>query len=477
MAHGSKVWYRSSTVWIFIGLFMGVILGGFLPRDQFPQAYELFRFLSKSFINLIKGLIVPLLFSTIVVGIAQTGDIKAVGRMGGKALLYFEIVTTLALFLGLGIANWWQPGAHLPLDLSAHTTVAAVKPQTGWEIAMHMFPYNLMEHAAKADILPVVIFATLFGIALTKVGEKGKPVFAFFDGVAQTMFKYTDMVMKLTPLGVFGAMAYNVSSMAAGHEVKLAKVSGWFLEHAWIRDAAGTLQPLLPGGALPEMGFLKGWPAVIYLLKQYSLLVGSLYFALIALFVLVFVPVAWIAGIKIFKFIKAIKEPALTAYSTASSEAALPKLLEECVRFGVPRRVASFVIPTGYSFNLDGSTLYLVLASLTIAQAAHAANPVAYPAMGFGAQLMMVFTFMLTSKGVAGVPRATLVIIAATCGSFHLPGEAGIAMLLAVDEIMDMARTTINVIGNGLASVVVAKWEGVFGTEREALPDQEGVQG
>jgi Na+/H+-dicarboxylate symporter len=255
------------------------------------------------------------------------------------------------------------------------------------------------------------------------------------------MFKYTDMVMALTPLGVFGAMAYNVSSMAAGHTVNGVQ--------------------------------LEGWRAVFHLLKQYSLLVGSLYFALLILFALVFVPVAWIAGIRIWGFVKAIRNPAITAYSTASSEAALPKLLEETVRFGVPRRVASFVIPTGYSFNLDGSTLYLVLASLTIAQAAHATDPATYPAMGFAAQIMMVFTFMLTSKGVAGVPRATLVIIAATCGGFGLPADAGIAMLLAVDEIMDMARTTINVIGNGLASVVIAKWEGVFGTDLEPLPDQE----
>ena len=406
-------------------------------------AYNLFRFFSKAFISLIKGLIVPLLFSTIVVGIAQTGDIRAVGRMGGKALLYFEIVTTLALFIGLAIGNWLQPGAHLPLNLGAQSQVVSAQPLSGWDIAMHLFPSNLVEHAAKADILPVVVFATLFGIALTKTGERGKPVLAFFDGVAQTMFKYTDMVMAFTPLGVFGAMAYNVSHMAAGHTVN------------------GVL--------------LKGWPAVFHLLKQYGLLVGSLYFALVALFILVFVPVAWIAGVKILGFIKAIKDPALTAFSTASSEAALPKLLEEVVRFGVPRRVASFVIPTGYSFNLDGSTLYLVLASLTIAQAAHAADPLGYPAMGFGAQLAMVFTFMLTSKGVAGVPRATLVIIAATCASFRLPGEAGIAMLLAVDEIMDMARTTINVIGNGLASVVIAKGEGVFGTDLEPLPDQEAA--
>ena len=429
-----RPWYASSTFWIFMGLILGVVLGGFLPQDQHPWAYNLFRFISKAFISLIKGLIVPLLVSTIVVGIAQTGDVKAVGRMGGKALLYFEVVTTLALFIGLAVANWLQPGAHLPLDLGAHTTVAAAKAKTGWEIALHLFPSNLIAHAAEGDILPVVIFATLFGVALTRVGERGQPVLAFFDGVAQTMFKYTDFVMALTPVGVFGAMAYNVSHMAAGHAVN---------------------------GAV-----IKGWPAVVHLLKQYSLLVGSLYLALTILFAVVFVPVAWIAGIRILGFVRAIKDPALTAFSTASSEAALPKLLEEVVRFGVPRQVASFVIPTGYSFNLDGSTLYLVLASLTIAQAAGIH-------MSLGQQLLMVFTFMLTSKGVAGVPRATLVIIAGTCGSFGLPGEAGIAMLLAVDEIMDMARTTVNVIGNGLASVVVARWEGVFGTDPEPLPDQD----
>ena len=427
---GKKGIFRSSTFWIFVGLLLGVVLGGFLPRDQYPFAYNLFHFLSKAFINLIKGLIVPLLFSTIVVGIAQTGDIKAVGRMGGKALLYFEIVTTFALFIGLVIGNLLQPGANLPLNLAASAGLGPVHAKTGWEIALHLFPSNLVLHAAEGDILPVVIFASLFGMALTHVGERGKPVLAFFDGVAQTMFKYTAMVMTLTPLGVFGAMAYNVSAMAGGHTVN------------------GV--------------FLKGWPAVFHLLRQYSVLVGSLYLALGVLFLVVFVPVMGLCRIKVIAFLKAIKDPALTAYSTASSEAALPLLLERMVEFGVPRRVASFVIPTGYSFNLDGSTLYLVLASLTIAQAAHIH-------MSLGQQLLMVFTFMLTSKGVAGVPRATLVIIAGTCGSFGLPGEAGIALLLAVDEIMDMARTAINVIGNGLASVVVAKWEGVFQGDLESL--------
>jgi Na+/H+-dicarboxylate symporter len=434
--------YRSSTFWIFAGLFLGVVLGGFLPKNEFPWAYELFRFMSRSFIALIKGLVIPLIVSTIVVGIAQTGDIRAVGRMGGKSLLYFEIVTTAALLFGLAVVNWMKPGARLPIDLgAADAAVAAASPASGWEIAFKMFPSNVVEHAAKADILPVVVFAALFGIALTRIGGKGQVVLSFFDGVAHAMFKYTDMVMKLTPFGVFGAMAYNVSAMASGRVI----------------DGA----------------FIEGWPAVFQLLKQYSLLVGSLYLALACFFVFVLLPVAWIVGIRLWSFIKAIREPAITAFSTASSEAVLPKLLEETIRFGVPRRVAGFVIPTGYSFNLCGSTLYLILASLTIAQAAHAANPEMYPAMGIGTQLMMLFAFKLTSKGVAGVPRGTLIIIAATCGSFGLPGEAGIAILLAVDNVMDMARTTINVIGNGLASVVIAKWEGVFGTEPEAMREQE----
>ncbi len=417
-----KPWYRSSTFWIFVGLGLGVVLGGFFPQDEYPQAYNLFHFLSKAFISLIKGLIVPLLVSTIIVGIAQTGDLKAVGRMGAKALLYFEIVTTLALGIGLVIANVVRPGALLPLDLGAQGPVKAAAAKDGWEIALHLFPSNLIAHAAEGDVLPVVVFATLFGASLTRAGDAGKPVLEFFEGCAKVMFKYTDMVMRLTPLGVFGAMAYNVSHMAAG--------------------ANG--------------GGLRGWPAVFFLLSQYARLVASLYFALICLFVLVFVPVMWICGVEVRTFLRTIRDPALTAFSTASSEAALPRLLEDMVAFGVPRRVASFVIPTGYSFNLDGSTLYLVLASMTIAQAAHVDMPISK-------QIVMVLTFMLTSKGVAGVPRATLVIIAGTCASFGLPGEAGVAMLLAVDEIMDMARTTINVIGNGLASVVIARWEGVYG--------------
>ena len=399
-----------------------------MPQDQHPHAYDLFRFLSKAFIQLIKGLIVPLLVSTIIVGIAQTGDLRAVGRMGGKALLYFELVTTLALVIGMVVANVLRPGASLPLDLSAHATAVATaaSQRSGWEIALHLFPSNLIQHAAEGDVLPVVVFSTLFGVALTRIGDAGRPVLTFFDATAKVMFKYTDMVMRLTPLGVFGAMAYNVSHMAPGHQ----------------------------GGP-------KGWPAVGMLLAQYARLVGSLYLALVLLISFVFVPVLVICRVRVRAFARALREPALTAFSTASSEAALPRLLENMVAFGVPRRVASFVIPAGYSFNLDGSTLYLVLASMTIAQAAHVDMPLPK-------QLLMFLTFMLTSKGVAGVPRATLVIIAGTCASFGLPGEAGVAMLLAVDEVMDMARTMTNVIGNGLASVVIARWERVLGTEPAA---------
>lgn len=423
-----RPFYRSSTFWIFVGLALGVVLGGFLPQDQHPAAYQLFRFFSKAFIALVKGLIVPLLFSTIVVGIAQTGDLKAVGRMGGKALLYFEIVTTLALFIGLAVVNLMRPGDGLPLDLSQHAEVAT--PKSGWETALHLFPSNIIKHAADGDVLPLVIFATLFGIGLTRVGERGKPVLVFFEGVAQVMFKYTDMVMRATPIGVFGAMAYNVSHMAAGQTIDGVR--------------------------------LVGWPAVIHLVGRYALLVGSLYLALLALIVFVFVPVIVMLRLPLRHFARAIQNPALTAFSTASSEAALPRLLEEMVAIGVPRRVASFVIPTGYSFNLDGSTLYLVVASVTIAQAAKVEMPLA-------TQLVMVFTFMLTSKGVAGVPRATLVIIAGTTQGFGLPGEAGVAMILAVDEIMDMARSALNLTGNGLAACVIARWEGVFGEELPAI--------
>ncbi|MFO0685630.1 MAG: cation:dicarboxylase symporter family transporter [Sandaracinus sp.] len=419
-----------------LGLVLGVLLGGALPENEHPIAYQLFQFLSRAFIALIKGLIVPLLFSTIVVGVAQTGDMKAVGRMGGKALLYFEVVTTIALFVGLLVASVIRPGDGLPIDLSVTSSgVTPEHPQSGWDLALHLFPSNLALHWSQGDLLPIVVFAVIFGIGLTRVGARGKNVLELCESIAQVMFEYTNLVMRLTPLGVLGAMAYNVSHMAAGQVIDGEHVSGW--------------------------------PAVLLLVGRYARLVGSLYLALVVFLVVVLVPIMLVVGIRPIAFLRAIREPILTAFTTASSEAALPRLLEDVIAFGVPRRIASFVIPAGYSFNLDGSTLYLVLASLTIAQAAHVE-------MTLSQELLMLFAFMLTSKGVAGVPRATLVIIAATCGSFGLPGEAGVAMLLAVDTLMDMARTTINVIGNGLASVVIARWEGAF---RVAPPEMAPPEG
>jgi Na+/H+-dicarboxylate symporter len=428
-----KSFKLKGTPLIFLAILLGILMGGLFPEAEHPTLFHLFQFLSKGFITLIKGIIIPILVSTLIVGIAQTGDLKAVGRMGAKALLYFEVVTTIALILGLVIANTLKPGEGLPLSGSA--TVGLAKPTSGWDTALHAFPSNLIHHAAEGDILPVVIFSTLFGIALVRVEKKkGEPVLKFFEGVAQCMFKYTDLIMKLTPFGVFGAMAYNVSHMASG---------------------------TTPDGP-------KGWPAVFDLLKHYSLLVGSLYLALVLLVVLVFIPVMLIARIPVVGFFQHVREPATIAFSTTSSEAGLPRLLEQMQKFGVPQRIASFVIPTGYSFNLDGSTLYLVLASMAIAQAAKVDMPI-------GQQIAMVLTFMLTSKGVAGVPRATLVIIAGTCATFNLPGEAGVAMILAVDEIMDMARSALNLTGNGLAACVVARWEGVFGeVAPPAVDDRSG---
>lgn len=418
---------HGGTPLVLAALVLGVLLGGVLPESEHPFMFHLFQFLSKGFIALIKGIIVPLLMSTIVVGIAQTGDLKAVGRMGAKALFYFEVVTTVALGIGLLVANLVQPGAGLPLHAEAHLKLA--EPKSGWDIALHALPSNLFKHAAEGDILPVVVFSSLFALALMQAGPAGQPVIRLFEGVAQAMFRYTAMVMKLTPLGVFGAMAYNVSHMASGVEVNGVK--------------------------------LMGWPAVGHLLRGYAALVASLYGSLFLLILLVFVPIMYLARINMGRFFRAVRGPALTAFSTASSEAALPKLLEEMERFGVPRRVASFVIPAGYSFNLDGSTLYLVLASMAIAQAAHVPMPL-------HTQLAMALTFMLTSKGVAGVPRATLVIIAGTASSFGIPAEAGVAMILAVDEVMDMGRSATNLVGNGLAAAVIARWEGVLEDEPSA---------
>jgi proton glutamate symport protein len=325
--------------------------------------------------------------------------------MGLRAIIYFEIVTTIALLIGLVAVNITRPGDGVNLPMGAGSEVTA-KAQTWDQILLHVFPESVFDAMARGDVLQIVTFSIFFGIALGMIGEKGRPVVVWCEMVAETMFKFTNIVMHYAPIGVGAAIAYTV-----GH----------------------------------------GGLGVLYNLAW---LVATLYMALAFFILAVLLPIALIFKVPIRKFVKAVKEPAIIAFSTTSSEAALPRAMEVLERLGVPRRIVSFVLPLGYSFNLDGTTLYLSLAAVFVAQAAGVE-------LTAGQQFTMVFTLMLTSKGVAGVPRASLVILAATLANFGLPLE-GVTLILGVDELMDMARTMTNVIGNCLATVVVAKWEGEF---------------
>jgi proton glutamate symport protein len=395
---------RSLTTWIMVGILVGAEFG-----HDFPQQARQLQVLSGIFLRLIRTIIAPLIFSTLVVGIAGHSNLKQVGRMGIKALLYFEVVTTIALFIGLGAINF--SGAGVGVKAPANSpAVAAVQKQTTADLILHVFPENIAKSVAENQVLQVVVFSIIFGIALAQLDEKRRrPVLEFSESFSETMFKFTNIVMLFAPIGVAGAIAYTVSTMGFDVMWNLAK------------------------------------------------LVLTLYAALVIFVSCVFVPVALIARIDLRRFFKAVAEPASIAFATASSEAALPRAMEAMEAFGVPRQVVAFVIPTGYSFNLDGSTLYLSLASIFVAQAAGIH-------LSFSQQLIMVFTLMLTSKGVAGVPRATLVILLATADSFQLPTWP-IFAILGVDQLMDMARTMVNVIGNCLASAVIARWEGELGTE------------
>ncbi len=389
----------SLTTWILVALVAGIAFGILLPGP----AVQL-RLLGTIFLRLIKSIIAPLTFATLVVGIAGSGSIKTMGRIGGKALLYFEIVTTIALFIGLAAVNLVKPGVGVHLEKGA--APALQTSASGFaQILEHTFPTSIFDAMARGEVLQIVVFAVVFGIACVSIGSKANAVVGFCQSLSEVMFRYTHYVMYFAPFGVFGEMAATVGD--------------------------------------------KGPEVLINLGK----LVLTLYGALIFFVIVVFGTVTRIARIPVRRFWEHVREPFLIAFSTTSSEAALPRALENMERFGVPKSIVALVLPAGYSFNLDGSTLYLSLAAIFVAQAAGVDMPI-------GTQLLMLTTLLLTSKGVAGVPRASLVILAGTLATFGLPLE-GIAVILGIDEVMDMARTSVNLLGNCLATAVVARWEGV----------------
>ena len=403
---------KSLTTWILVAMAIGVEIG-----LDFPAFSQNLQFLSKIFLRLVKTIVAPLLFATLVVGIASHSNLKQVGRMGWKSLLYFEVVTTIALVIGLIFINITKAGVGIIVPESLLKELPEAKIKTWQDHIIDIFPENIIKSIYEGNVLPIVVFSVIFGIALALLNErKKKPMLEFTESLAETMFKFTNIIMYFAPFGVGAAIAVTVGHLG------------------------------------------------IDILKNLALLLITLYLALIAFLLFVLLPVAiWVAKVPVKKFIEAIKEPVSIAFATTSSDSALPKALENMEKFGVPRKIVSFVIPTGYTFNLDGTTLYLSLASVFVAQAA-GMN------LSFGEQLLIGLSLMLTSKGVAAVPRASLVILIATASTFGFPLWP-IMAIYGIDELMDMARTSVNVVGNTLASCVIARWEGEF-DDKKALEFQ-----
>ena len=401
---------RSLTVWIVVSMVVGVELGLDAPK----LALSL-RFLSDIFLRLIKTIVGPLILGTLISGIAGHGDLKSVGRMAWKSLVYFEIITTLALVIGLVAINVTKAGVGMSLPAEAAASANAVAaPMIHWQdFVTHIFPENLAKSLVEGQILQVSVFAVLFGIALAMLGERGAPMLRLAEGLSEVMFKFTNIVMYFAPVAVGAALAFTVAQSGVAVLVNLGK------------------------------------------------LVATYYAALGVLALGVMVPVLLLCRVSVKGFAQAVAEPASIAFATSASEAALPRAMEAMEAFGVPRKVVAFVIPAGYSFNMDGAAVYLTLAAIFVAQAAGMH-------LGLGEQISIVLILMLASKGVSGVPRATLMVLMATATSLRLPPEP-IFVILGIDAVMDMGRTTANVVGNCLASVVVAKWEGVFGAE---VPDE-----
>jgi proton glutamate symport protein len=418
----------TQTQWIVVSMIVGIVLGYFFPDlpagQKGFQASDL-RVLSTIFLRMIKSLIVPLLFSTLVVGIAGHGDdMKRVGKLAFRSIVYFELVTTLALVVGLLAVNIVKPGVGVNLaSATAEAGAEFAKKQTTLSgVIEHTVPQSFFEAAAANEVLQIVFFAIIFAVALSQVQGPAKTfMLSACESLSEVMFKFVGIVMKFAPFGIGAAIAVTVGKSGLG------------------------------------------------VLRNLGVLVLTLYGALLVFVVFVLIPIAIAFKVPLRRFWQATREPWLIAFTTASSEAALPLALQRMERLGVPRRIVSFVLPTGYSFNLDGSTLYLALASVFVAQAAGIQ-------MSIGAQVLMMLTLMLTSKGVAAVPRASLVILSGALSQFGLPLQ-GVAVILGVDALMDMARTSINLVGNCLATVVMARWEGVFELSAEDTPVADALQG
>jgi len=399
---------RTLTAWIFIAMLLGAEIG-----HDFPSVATNLRVLAMIFLRLIKTIIAPLLFATLVVGIAGHSNLRQVGRLGLRSIIYFEIVTTIAIFLGLGAINLTKAGVGVQLPAAPGTESVPISKLSAEETILHVFPENLAKSVADNAVLQVVVFSLIFAVALAMVSEPKRAIMlGFCESLAETMFKFTNIVMYMAPIGVGAAVAYTVAHTGVGIIASLLK------------------------------------------------LVLTLYAALLVFVFGVLLPIALIFKVPLKRFVKAAIEPVTIAFATSSSEAALPRAMEAMESIGVPRQIVAFVIPTGYSFNLDGSSLYLSVAAIFVAQ-------VAGIHLGFGQQLILMLTLMLTSKGVAGVSRAALVILLATASSAGLPTEP-VFLLLGVDQLLDMARTGVNVLGNCLATVVIAKWEGEFDDSRVA---------
>jgi len=383
------------------------MLAGAEFGEDLPSVAIHLNVVSKIFLNLVKTIIAPLLFGTLVVGIAGHSNLKQVGRMGWKSILYFEVVSTIALFIGLLAINISKAGVGIVLPTVTDTSIPEIKKQTLEEVILHIFPENIAKSIYSGEVLQIVVFSIIFGIAVAMIKEQYKnPMLRFTESLAEAMFKFTQLIMYFAPFAVFAAIAYSIGHM--------------------------------------------GLDILFNLFK----LLATLYVALIIFLLVVLLPVALLFKIPVRKFIKAVSEPVVIAFATTSSESALPIAMERMEEFGVPRKIVAFVMPTGYSFNLDGTTLYLSLATIFVAQ-------ISGIHLSLDKQLLIVFTLMLTSKGVAGVPRASLVILLGTAASFGLPTWP-IFIILGIDELMDMARTSVNVLGNCLATAVIARWEGEF---------------